>query len=163
MPQAPHKWSPTCTWPTGLVRPVRLSSRDPEGPTRGAARGSAWRQTSWGYHVSSDVDGSVPEQRILEQSVRVPSGGAVTGWAACRLHGARFFDGLLPDGRTPMPVPIATGGPYIRGDERISVLRDRLAQEDVVVRHGIPCASELRGVFDAMRHEELRRPWCRST
>ena len=106
--------------------------------------------------MPSDVDGSVPEQRILEQSVRVPPGGAVTGWAACRLHGARFFDGLLPDGVTQLPVPIATGGPYIRGDDRISVVRGRLAQEDVAVRHGIPCASELRGVFDAMRYGELR-------
>jgi hypothetical protein len=55
-----------------------------------------------------------------------------------------------------MPVPIATGGRFVRGDARISVLRDRLEQEEVVVRHGIPCTTELRGLFDAMRHQELR-------
>jgi hypothetical protein len=156
MVRPPHKWSPVCAWPKGLVRPVRLAPRDPGGPTRGAARGSGWRQTSWGYYVPANVDGSVPEQRILEQSVRVPPGGAVTGWAACRLHGATFFDGLLPDGVTPVPVPIATGGPYVRSDDRISVLRDRLAPDDLVLRHGIPCTSPLQGLFDAMRQQDLR-------
>jgi hypothetical protein len=98
----------------------------------------------------------VPEQRILEQSVRLPAGGAVTGWAACRLHGAAFFDGLRPDGITELPVPIVTGGPYRRGDEGVAVLRDRIGQEEVVVRQGIPVARELRALFDAMRHHELR-------
>ena len=41
--------------------------------------------------------------------MRLPAVGAVTGWAACRLHGAAFFDGLAPDGVTPLPVPLAVG------------------------------------------------------
>jgi hypothetical protein len=79
--------------------------------------------------VPAQVDGSVPEQRILERSVRAPAGGAVTGRAGCRVWGARFFDGLRPDVVTPMPVPIVTGGRALRGDERIVVLRDRIGPE----------------------------------
>jgi hypothetical protein len=70
--------------------------------------------------------------------------------------GARFFDGLLPDGVTVMPVPIVTGGPALRRDERIVVLRDRIGADEIVVRHGIPCARELRALFDAMRCHDLR-------
>ena len=151
-----HRWSPVCGPPGRLIRPVRRWPHDPRGPTRGEARGKAWRRSSWGYYVPADVDESVPEQRILEQSVRAPAGGAVTGWAGCRLWGARFFDGLLPDGVTPLPVPIVTGGPAVRGDERIVVLRDRIRPEEIVVRHGIPCARELRALFDAMRFHDLR-------
>jgi hypothetical protein len=55
------------------------------------------------------VDPAVPEQRILEASAALPAIGAVTGWAACRLHGAAFHDGLARDGRTPLAVPLALG------------------------------------------------------
>ena len=156
MAREPHRWSPVCSPPVGLVRPVRRQPHDLSGPTRAEARGKAWRQTSWGYYVPAEVDESVPEQRILEQSVRAPAGGAVTGWAGCRCWGARFFDGLRPDGVTLMPVPIVTGGQGLRGDERIVVLRDRIGPEEIVVRHGIPCARELRALFDAMRCHDLR-------
>ena len=43
------------------------------------------------------------EQRIVEHGVRLRS-GAVTGWAALRLWGGGYFDGLDRDGRTPLPV-----------------------------------------------------------
>jgi hypothetical protein len=39
MPRQPHRWQPTCPPPAGLVRPVRPRPRDPEGPSRGEARG----------------------------------------------------------------------------------------------------------------------------
>ena len=55
--------------------------------------------------MPATVDPEVPEQRILEQAMRLVSGGAVTGWAACRMHGAAFFDGLRDGGRTRVPVP----------------------------------------------------------
>lgn len=156
MPREEHRWSPICSPPVGLVRPVRRQPHDASGPTRAETRGKAWRQSSWGYYVPAEVDGSLPEQRILEQSVRAPAGGAVTGWAGCRVWGARFFDGVRPDGATLMPVPIVTGGPALRGDERIVVLRDRIGPEEIVVRYGIPCARPLRALFDAMRGNDLR-------
>lgn len=134
------------------MRPVRRDSSGETGPTRGQARGRRWRRTSQGWYVPSHVLDVQPEQRIIEQSVRLPSGGAVTGWAACRLWQANFFDGLLTDGRTRMPVPLVTGPDnHIRSDQDITVSRDRLAAAEVVVRFGIPCVRELRALFDAMR------------
>ena len=157
MPREQHRWQPTCPPPTGLVRPVRARPRDPDGPSRGAAGGPDWRSTSHGFYVPSWVDASVPEQRILEQSVRLPAGGAVTGWAGCRLWGAGFFDGLEPDGRTPVPVPLAVGRRHVRGDGSVAVWRDRIDPTEVVTRHGVPCASELRSLFDAVRRAGDRR------
>jgi hypothetical protein len=83
--------------------------------------------------------------------MRLPEGGAVTGWASLRLLGGGFFDGLARDGQTRLPVPLATGGPAIRGDHRVSVSRDRLPPEEVQVRYGIACTTALRALFDAMR------------
>lgn len=151
MAKQPHKWSPVCPPPPTLVRPVRIDPTGTHGPTRGQARSKRWRATSHGYYVSAGVDGSVPEQRIMEQSVRLPAGGVVTGWAGCRLHGASFFDGLQRDGRTPMPVPLATSGRNIRADQQVMVLRDRLEPAEVTARWGVPCAIAVRALFDAMR------------
>jgi very-short-patch-repair endonuclease len=106
--------------------------------------------------VPADVDPDVPEQRILEQSTRLGDGGAVSGWAGCRLHGAAFFDGVARDGRTLFPVPLVTGGTTLRSDGSVRILRDRLTPEDVVVRHGIRMTRVERSLFDAMRTAELR-------
>jgi hypothetical protein len=98
------------------------------------------------------VDGSVPEQRILEQSVRLPEGGAVTGWAACRIHGANFFDGLEPDGCTPIPVPLAVGPGHRLGEgPEAELSRERLDAAEIVVRNGMPCTTPMRALFDEMR------------
>lgn len=97
----------------------------------------------------------VPEQRILEQSVRLPVGGAVTAWASCRVHGANFFDGLEADRRTVVPVPLAIG-PYgnLRKDEAATISRERLGPDEVVVLNGIPCTCERRALFDEMRRTD---------
>lgn len=156
MARSRHPWNPVCPPPRGLVRPVRQDVAGALGPTRGQAAGPRWRQTSHGFYVPSWVDGERPEQRIMEQSVRLPPGGAVTGWAGCRLAGAAFFDGRLPDGRTPIPVPLATGGRNIRGDDEVVRLWDRLDRAEIVTRFGIPCAREQRSLFDEMRRGNLR-------
>lgn len=128
------------------------------GPTRGQAAGPHWRRTSHGLYVPAEVDGSGPEQRILEQATRLPADGAVTGWAACRLHGANFFDGLFPDGRTPMPVPLVAGPrSRIRRDDSVTVSYERLDVVDRVTRYGIACATVRRGLFDAMRRADSVR------
>jgi hypothetical protein len=147
-----HQWDPVCPSPPRLVRPVRLDPAGAVGPTRGQARGTKWRRTSQGFYVPSWVDGTLPEQRIMEQSVRLPEGGAVTGWASCRLGSANFFDGRLPDGVTLMPVPLSVGAAGdIRADAAVSVSCDRLEPDEMVVRHGIACARDRRALFDAMR------------
>jgi hypothetical protein len=131
---------------------VRLDPAGVTGPTRGQARSKAWRSTSHGFYVPSAANGPQPEQRILEQSMRLPAEGAVTGWAAARLHGGGFFDGLLRDGRTQMPVPLCVGpAARVRADQHITVTRDRLDSDERVVRYGIPCVKALRAGFDCVR------------
>jgi hypothetical protein len=152
-----HSWDPVAAPPRGLVRPLRVG--EPGGPTRGRAGDPlAWRRTSRGRYVPAYVDGSVPEQRILEQSARLPLGGAVTGWAGCRLHGAAFFDGLMRDGATLLPVPLAVGpGGKVRGDGAVLLSYHPLPAEEVVERHGVPTATPPRCVVDHARVQRDRR------
>jgi hypothetical protein len=147
-----HRWDPVCDPPADLVRPVPVDPTGVAGPTRGQAGGPHWRRTSHGLFVPSRVDSSIPEQRILEQSMRL-AGGAVTGWGSCRMHRAAFFDGLRRDGRSLIPVPLACGPLHqirrLPGDD---VLRDMLYADEIVVIDGVPCTVEARATFDAMRY-----------
>lgn len=91
----------------------------------------------------------------MEQSVRLPEGSAVTGWAACRLFQANFCDGIRPDGRTLIPVPLALGDMnQIRGDRKVSLLREPLDRSETTVRHGISCVRPPRALFDEARCAE---------
>lgn len=84
--------------------------------------------------------------------MRLPSTGAVTGWAACRLWGGNFFDGLACDGKTPVPVPLALGpGSTIQRDARVVMSYDRLPAAEVVTRFGIRTVRATRAAFDAAR------------
>ncbi len=148
-----HRWSPVCPPPTNLYRPVRIDPAGRTGPTPGRAAGPRWRRTSPGHYVPVHVDRTVPEQRVLEESVRLPPQGAVTGWAACRLASATFFDGLLPDGRTERPVPLVVGPTtHRRRVEGVRFLQDRISPDELVVRYGVPCTRTHRALFDEMRY-----------
>jgi len=152
MAPARHRWDPVARPPTELVRPLRLDPEGLTGPTRVQARSPRWRQVSRGWHTPVSVDGSIVEQRILEQSVRLPSGGAVTGWASLRLNGAGLVDGLAADGRTPLPVPLALDPrDRLRDDPGATLLRDRLPPDETRIVLGIPCTTPERGTFDATR------------
>lgn len=141
-----------CPPPRRLVRPVRRDPAGEQGPTRGESVGPRWRRTSQGFYVPSDVDGALPEQRIMEQSVRLPEGGAVTGWGSLRLWGGGFFDGFSRDGISLLPVPLAVGADHSpRQDGQVCLSRERLDPDEVVVRHGVPCTREPRALFDEMR------------
>lgn len=147
-----HVWQPRAQTPPRLVRPVRVDPAGVSGPTKPRAAGPRWRRTSAGYYVPAEVRDDVPEQRILEQSMRLPPGGAVTGWAACRLLGANLLDGLAPDGRTRLRVPLWVGDlVQLTEDDKVSVHRDLLRTDEITVRHGIACARPLRAVFDEAR------------
>src|SRR4051794_12451203 len=100
---------PSRTGRSGLVDPMRLDPTGEAGPTTAQARGRAWRRSSRGLYVPFEVDGSVPEQRIVEAAAVLPAYGGVTGWAALRWMGAQWMSGLHADGR-PRPVVLVTAG-----------------------------------------------------
>lgn len=155
MPKPTHRWSPVCPEPVGLYRPVRIDPTGLEGPTEGQAAGPRWRRSSPGHYVPAGVDRSLPEQRILEESMRLPAQGAVTGWAACRLASAAFFDGLMPDGRTERPVALVLGpSQHRRETPGVRYLQDRLSSDERVIRYGVPCTNVKRALFDEMRLAE---------
>jgi hypothetical protein len=152
MPSTRHRWDPVCSPPSRLYRPRRIDPTGRTGPTPGQARGPRWRKTSHGYYVPVEAERVVPEQRILEESVRLPADGAVTGWAACRLLSATFFDGLEPDGLTERPVQLIVGPSRgRRSADGVTFLQDRLPAPEVVTRLGIACSTALRALFDEMR------------
>ena len=146
------EFRPVCPPPTGLVRPVRPDPQGITGPTPGQARGPGWRQTSHGFFVPASVPDTVPEQRILEQSMRLHGGGAVTGWAGCRLARAAYFDGLASDNATRHPVPLlvpASSGLRSLGGSTVS--REPFGPEELRRVAGITTASPVRSLFDEMR------------
>jgi hypothetical protein len=152
MAREPHRWDPVCSEPTDLVRPVPVDPTGATGPTRGQSSGPRWRRSSRGLYVPSTVDPDRPEQRILEQSMRL-TGGAVTGWASCRMHRSAFFDGLGSGGRVQLAVPLSCGPLHqlrrLPGDD---LIRDILLDEEVEWILGVPCTVALRATFDAMRY-----------
>lgn len=143
-----HEWDPVARRVT-VVHPVPVG---PTGPSRGQAAGPRWRRSSAGLYVPASVDGSVVEQRIVEQGARLPAGGAVTGWAGCRLHRVGLLDGLLPDGKTEMPVPLVMpASSRIRPDAGVRVLARALPPWEIVRLYGVPTARLARCAFDAIR------------
>ncbi len=148
-----HRWHPRCRPPDDLVAPVPVDPSGRAGPTPAEARGPRWRRTTPGLFVPSWVRDDVPEQRILEQAARLPvPDSGVTAWAACRMHGAAFFDGLSHGGRTRMPVPLALGAKaQLRPWPGSRLLRARLTWEEVEVVAGVSCTVPRRALFDAMR------------
>lgn len=145
----PHRWS---AWrmPDAPVLPVRVDPSGSAGPTRAQARGPTWRRSSYGFYVPAAVDANRPEQRAAEASVMVPR-GAVTGWAALRLHGGAFFDGLASDGRTRLPVMVVSPGEARRARSGIQVFAGRLPGDELVVTHGVRCTTAARALLDQMR------------
>ena len=119
------------------------------------------------------------EQRILEQSVRAGPDGAVTGWAALRLHGAAYFDGagrpvLLLSSRQLTATPDSTGsrrplppGITRRYDVRCVPVEHALVDEvldlrddrDAAVAIDMTCAARLTSLrrLRARAEQEPRR------
>jgi hypothetical protein len=107
--------------------------------------------------VPSGVSDEYVEQRILEASCRAGARCVVTGWASLRLWGAGYFDGLGRDGVTRLPVPIATNGDRLQHHPGILALRFSVPSDEIVVIHGMRCASVERSLFDEMRRVQHRR------
>jgi hypothetical protein len=144
----PHRWDPIAPPVSALVVPSRLDPTGQAGPTPKEARGPRWRKTSPGLYVPVEVSDDSVEQRIVEAHARTGPDAVITGWAALRLHGGNFFDGLARDGRTRLPVPVAANGERLSGP---GVVRDRVPDDEVVVLHDIRCARPERALYDEMQ------------
>ena len=149
-------WNPRCERPDGLVVPVPIDPAGRSGPTKGQARGPGWRQTSAGLYVPSDVDGSLVEQRILEQGRRLRRGGAVTGWAALRWRGAAYFTGEKSDG-SRLPVPLVLGRQPVRPDPRVELDLSTIPPTELTINGDLRVATVQRALFDVMRREPAPR------
>lgn len=142
--------------PPGLVLPSRLDPTGRHGPTPGQARGPGWRRTSRGYYVPSSVDGGRPEQRILEAAVLLPKEGGITGWAALRWWGGRWFEGTAASGRE-VPVWLVTAAWDIRQQAGVRITAEHLRPDDVTVHRGIRVATPLcAAAFEMRRATSVR-------
>jgi hypothetical protein len=129
---------------------VRVDPGGVAGPTEDQARGPNWRRTSWGRYVPSGVNGDVVEQRILEQSCRVQSYGAVTAWAALRWHGGNFFDGTSNGGRDRLPVPLISHT-KLSADPGSTTTQEQLSLTEWSWVDGVPVTTVQRALFDEVR------------
>lgn len=136
----------------GVVVPVRTDAAGVTGPTTAQSRGRGWRRSSWGFYVPSEVDGDQLEQRIVEAAAVLPAYGGVTGWAALAWAGGRWFDGLAPDGRTPLPVWLATTCADVRSQRGISISAEGLDPRDLTELDGLPITTLVRAVCFEMRY-----------
>jgi hypothetical protein len=136
-----------------LVAPVRIDATGQTGPTEAQARGRLWRRASRGLYVPANVDPARVEQRIVEAAALIPpGGGAVTGWAALRWMGGRWFDGCTPVGRT-VPVGLAMWSD-LRPQSGVSICEERLNPGEVMYFDGLPVTIPVRSVAFAMRYAE---------
>ncbi len=101
--------------------------------------------------MPSHVDGSLPEQRIVEAAAVLPAYGGVTGWASLRWMGVTWFDGLVPDG-TLRPVSLATAGDDIRSQPGIHISAERLDPSELVLFDGLRVTTAVRSVCFEMRY-----------
>lgn len=137
------------------VLPVRLDPRGVDGPTRGQAAGPRWRQTTHGFHVPASVSDHPPAQRILEQSMRLGPGGAVSGWASLYLHGGSTFTGLATDGVSRLPILLVSPDRQLRRSPGSVACFDSIPKQDRLRRHGIWITCPERAVFDEMRRHDF--------
>lgn len=132
-----------------LVLPVRVGS-GPPAPTRGEAQARRWRRTGPGLYVPSSVPRTV-EQRIVEAWARLPS-AVVTGWAAARLHGAAYLDGLdLEDEQRPVPLVLPPGTSAPRAWPGAQVIRQPMQPRHRTSVQDVPVATPDRAVVDMAR------------
>lgn len=132
--------------PVELAWPVRAGGA---GPTAQQVRGSAWRRTSQGLYVPSAAARTV-EQRIVEAAAVTPRYGAVTGWAALRWLGGRWFDGQ--HGGNELPVTIALMDSSIRAQAGIAISEERLDPREIQAFRGLRVTTAAYALLFEIRH-----------
>jgi len=142
----------------GLVAPVRRDPRGIAGPTKTQARGTSWRRSSHGLYVPSDVDATVPEQRIIEAAAVMPDHAGIEGWASLCWRGATWSRGFAGDGVTLRAVDVAVGGNRsFRGQPGVRPSEERMRPRDVERVDGLPVTVAARAVCFQMRYARSLR------
>lgn len=135
----------------GVVAPVPPDPSGQVGPTRRQAAGPEWRRSSRGLYVPAHVT-ETPEQRVVEVAATFRTPGlAVTGWAALRWRGSRWFGGAGPDGR-PRPVELVGDTHGVRPGPGHRLVQEAVAEDEVDVLDGVPVVGAASAVSFAMRH-----------
>lgn len=136
-----------------VTRPVRVDPTGLAGPTRHAATTAAWRRTSRGFYVPSDVP-LTPEQRVAEAGGLTTSPGlAVTGWAALCWHGARWVTGTRVDG-SPRAVELAANSARVRSRPGLRLSEERVDPRGFRVVDGIRVVDPVVAAAFAVRHAD---------
>ena len=138
----------------GMMLPVRAGA--PDGPTCKQARGSKWRRTSRGFYVPSSVAEDDVQQRIAEASVLVPTGCAITGWAALAWVGSRWFTGTGARGEK-LPITIVVSSHDIRRQSGIEVSGEGFDPRLVRWTDGVPVSDVRYAVSFLMRYARSDR------
>lgn len=135
----------------GLVRPARLDPAGITGPTRGQARNLArYRRSSFGFYVPTWSDPDNVDQRILEASVVLHPGQAVTGWAALRWLGGAWCEGVdVPGGRRPIELLISTHD--VAPQDGFVVSGEGTGTENIRIVDGVPVTVPAWSVAFMMR------------
>lgn len=145
----PVIWDPAR--PT-LERAYRVDPRGERGPTKGQVDGRYWRAVGPGWFRPVEPPASV-EQRIVEASYRVPHDGGVTGWAALRWLGGRWFTGRDAAGSL-LDIPITVLCTHRNHTPGIRQSKERLRPSDLLRVDGLGITTAVRAVTYEMRHAE---------
>jgi very-short-patch-repair endonuclease len=131
--------------------PLRRRDALAVGHTDANLRSRAWRRTFHGVYAPAGISVTDVALRIRAAACLLPPDGAVTGWAAAWMLGARVLDGRTPWGEL-LPVRLAIP-PHrrIRRRDGITVNRSPLPSNDVVRVNGVPVTSALRTAFELAR------------
>ncbi len=146
-------FTPRLALPPGLEVPRPVDPAGVAGPTAGQARGPRWHRVGKNAYRPVLADPPV-EQRIFDAVGQLPACGAITGWAALRLHGAAYFDGrtVRAGGVVLHPVLIAAGrSSGSRAVDGVRFSYEPLAPDEVAVVHGLRVTTPMRALFDELR------------
>lgn len=134
----------------GLEKALRIDPLGRDGPTRGQVRSGRWRAVAPGWFRPAGGPATV-EQRIVEASYRAPADGGVTGWAALRWLGGRWFEGAAADG-APLPVPVTMLGACRSSTPGVVHTKERLTPAELVTVDDLRITTAVRSVLFEMRH-----------
>ena len=105
-------------------------------------------------HVWSATDAHEPLQRAYDAAALLPMAGALGGWAACQVGGARELDGRGPSGQELRPVLACLPRELrLRRGPGIRPFRSHLDEADVTEVCGVRLTRPLRTAFDLDRTE----------